>query len=90
MESPLKVLDPSHETHLLAKGNPEGGPEDPRNAPVIAAILRNPNRKQNAESPSLDRAARSPDLAHVQLDILALVFADCSLIRAGDGEKSPS
>ena len=84
MESPLEVLDPEHETHLLAKGNPEGGPEDPRNAPVIAAILRNPNRKQNAESPSLDRAARSPDLAHLRLNIL--VFTDCSLI-GGEGER---
>ena len=53
MESPLEVKDPEHETNLLAKGNPEGGPEDPRNAPVVKAILRNPNRKQNAESPSL-------------------------------------
>ena len=87
MESPLEVKDPEHETHLLAKGKPGAGPEDPANAPVVAAILRNPNRKQNAESPSLDRAARSPDLAHVQLNILALVFADCSLIGAGEGER---
>ena len=65
VESPLKVLDPEHETHLLAKGNPEGGPEDPRNAPVIAAILRNPNRMRNAESPSPDLAACSPGPAHV-------------------------
>ena len=87
MESPLEVKDPEHETHLLAKGNPEGGPEDPRNAPVVAAILRNPNRKQNAESPSLDRAARSPDLAHVHLNILVLVFADCALTGAGEFER---
>ena len=66
-ECPLEVLDPEHETHLLAKGNPEGGPEDPRNAPVVAAILRNPNRKQNAASPGLDIAACSPDRAHVSL-----------------------
>ena len=77
----------SHETNLLAKAKPEAGPEDPANEPVVAAILRNPNRKQNAESPSLDRAARSPDLAHVQLNILALVFADCSLIGAGKFER---
>ena len=84
-ESPLEVLDPEHETHLLAKGNPEGGPEDPLNAPVVAAILRNPNRKQNAESPSLDRAARTPDLAHLRLKIL--VFTDCSLIGEGEFER---
>ena len=67
MESPLKVLDPSHETHLLAKGKPGAGPEDPANEPVVAAILRNPNRMRNAESPSPDIAACSPDRAHVSL-----------------------
>ena len=65
MESPLKVLDPSHETHLLAKGKPEAGPEDPANEPVVAAILRNPNRMRNAESPSPDIAACSPGPARV-------------------------
>ena len=65
VESPLKVLDPEHETHLLAKGKPEAGPEDPANEPVVAAILRNPNRMRNAESPSPDMAACSPGPAHV-------------------------
>ena len=65
MESPLKVLDPEHETHLLSKGKPEAGPEDPANALVVAAILRNPNRMHNAESPSPDIAACSPGPAHV-------------------------
>ena len=55
----------SHETHLLAKGKPEAGPEDPANEPVVAAILRNPNRMHNAESPSPDIAACSPGPAHV-------------------------
>ena len=65
VESPLKVLDPEHETHLLAKGKPGAGPEDPANAPVVAAILRNPNRMHNSESPSPDIAACSPGPAHV-------------------------
>ena len=34
------------------------------NEPVVAAILQNPNRKRNAESPSLDIAARSLGTTH--------------------------
>ena len=67
VESPLQVLDTSHETNLLARGKPEAGPEDPANEPVVAAILRNPNRKHNAASPGPDIAACSPDRAHVSL-----------------------
>ena len=59
---------------MLAKGNPEGGPEDPRNAPVVAAILRNPNRMRNAESPSPDIAACSPGPARASFHTYVFDF----------------
>ena len=85
----LQVLDPSHETHLLAKGKPGAGPEDPANEPVVAAILRNPNRMHNAESPSPDIAACSPGPAHVFSNAPVRtfrIFAECF----GIGAESPS
>ena len=89
MESQLKVLDPNHETHLLAKGKPEAGPEDPANAPVVAAILRNPNRMHNAESPSPNIAACSLGPGHVSFHTPVRtfrIFADCFWI----GAENPS
>ena len=86
VESPLKVRDMSHETNLLAKGKPEAGPEDPANQPVVAAILRNPNRMRNAESPRPDIAACSPGPAHVSFHTAVtgpfLIFAECFGIGA--------
>ena len=66
---------------MLAKGKPEAGPEDPANEPVVAAILRNPNRKHNAESPSPDIVAccdivRAPRMSHSIRTCLTI--AECS------------
>ena len=41
--------NPSHETHELKRGNPTGGPKDPANKAVCAAILNNQMRAKNAE-----------------------------------------
>ena len=44
-----EVKDPNHETHELKRGNPTGGPKDPANKAVCAAILNNPMRAKNAK-----------------------------------------
>ena len=85
MVSPLQVQDTNHETNLLAKGKPEAGPEDPANEPVVAAILRNPNRMRNAESPSPDIAACSPGPAHVSFP--TYIYFQLSPTVSGSGQK---
>lgn len=44
-----QVTDPGHATHLLARGNPDAGPEDKMNRPVCEAILADAGQRQLAD-----------------------------------------